>query len=237
MNSQPNETFNTNLLANTSQGIGSDFGSGEDGDSLASQLAGGAGEFVIPTQRKPLSRSTIAFVVVAVIAVGGLWWMKHRTGGPAPAEATDPNLDAARTSIKEFLAGGSGSVQEMKNLLADSDEITDKFSTYSENRQVPLEALKTNPFYMDTGEPAPAPRADLSRQQHEARLRELERLKNAAERHQVQTIFFGRNPTAMIDGKICQVGNRLGEFTISAINAESVVLSGGGQEFELKLKQ
>ena len=165
--------------------------------------------------------------------------MKQRTGGPTPAEAKDPNLDAARTSIQQFLAGGTGSVQEMKNLLADSEQITDKFSTYSENRQVPVEALKTNPFYMDTGEdpaPTPTPRLDLSRQQADARLREMERVKNAAERHQVQTIFFGRNPTAMIDGRICQMGNKLGEFTITAIKADSVVLTGGGQDFELKLK-
>ena len=240
MNSQSNESFNPNLLQNTSSdGIGSELAPDAGSNALASQLAGGGdGEFVIPTQRKPLSKSTIAFVAVAIIAAGGLWWMKQRTGGPTPAEAKDPNLDAARTSIQQFLAGGSGSVQEMKDLLADSEQITDKFSTYSENRQVPLDALKTNPFYMETGEsPAPAPRIDLSRQQQEARLRELERLSAAASKYQVQSIFFGRNPTAMIDGKICQVGNRLGDFTIKAIKSDVVVISGGGQEFELRLKQ
>jgi hypothetical protein len=240
MSSQPNETFNPNLLPSSSaESIGSEVG-GDDGNSLAAQLAGGGSEFVIPTQRKALSKSTIGFIIVAVLAAGSLWWMKQRTGGPAPAEAKDPNLDAARNSIQQFLAGGSGSVEEMKNLLADSEQITDKFSTYSENRQVPLDALKTNPFFMEMGEepaPAPAPRIDLSRQQAEARLRELERLKSAAQRHQVQTIFFGRNPTAMIDGKICQVGNKLGEFIITAIRADAVVINGGGQDFELRLKQ
>lgn len=242
MSSQPNESFNVNLLQTPAAESSSDPTSGPDGASFAAQLAGGgAGEFVLPAQKKPISKATMAFVLVAALAAGGLWWMKQRTGGPAPAEAADAGVDAARASIQQFLAGGSGSVSEMKTLLADSENITDKFESFSEDHQIPLEELKTNPFYNeippDDSANVESPRLDLSRQQQEARRIELERLNNAAAQLQVQTIFFGRNPTAMIGGKICQVGQQLGEFKVIAIRADAVELGAGEHRFELKLKR
>jgi hypothetical protein len=190
----------------------------------------------------------IAFVAISAVAAGGLWWMNQRTGGPSPAEAADPNVDAARASIQQFLADGSGSVAEMKALLADSDQITDKFASYSENRQVPLEEIKNNPFYQEVEAAEVAddvPAVDLTRQQQEERARreaernraELERLTLAASKMEVQTIFFGKNPTALIDGKICRVGQEIGEFTIAAIRADGVELRNGKNSFDLKLKR
>lgn len=243
MSSQPNESFNVNLLQNPGAESPGEPAAGTDGASFAAQLAGGGAgaEFVLPAPKKSLSKGTIIFVVVAALAAGGLWWMKQRTGGPAPAEAADAGVDAARASIQQFLAGGSGSVSEMKTLLADSENITDKFASFNENRQVPLEELKTNPFYheipLDDSATLEAPRLDLSRQQQEARRIEMERLSNAAAQLQVQTIFFGRNPTAMIGGKICQVGQQIGEFKVTAIRADAVELGAGAHRFELKLKR
>lgn len=243
MSSQQNESFNLNLLHNApADGHGTDpMATAEEGASFAAQLAGGnGGDFMVPAPRKSISKGTIVFVVVAALAGGSLWWMKQRTGGPAPAEAADPGVDAARASIQQFLAGGNGSVAEMKSLLADSEKITEKFASYSETSQVPLEDLKTNPFFDAASEDAAAakaPRIDRNRQLQESQRLELERLTSAAGKFQVQTIFYGRNPTAMIDGTIVQVGQQIGEFTVKAITSESVQLAAKGHEFELRLKR
>lgn len=242
MSSQQNESFNMNLLQNApADGASTSAPAEEDGSNFAAQLAGGGGEFIVPTQTsRKISAGTIGFLLVAVIAGSALWYMKQRTGGPTPAEAADPSVTAARQSIQQFLAGGSGSVTEMKTMLADSEKITEKFSTYSENRQVPLEELKTNPFYHETPDaeetPLPTPRIDLSRQQQEAERFESERLAGEAAKFTVQSIFFGRNPTAMVNGKIVQVGQQLGEFTITAMRADAVEIKANGRTFELKLK-
>ena len=251
MSTPSNENFNLNLLNSSGDSHAGDqaqAGAGEDGASFAAQLAGGGEEFILPTPKKTLSTGMILFIGVAAVAAGGLWWMNQRTGGPTPAEASDPSVTAARESIQQFLAGGSGSVAEMKSLLADSQQITDKFETYSENRQVPLHELKTNPFYAEVEEEEiaeVAPRVDLSRQQLEERARrdaerqrlETERLTLAASKLEVQTIFFGKTPTALVDGKICQVGQQLGEFTVSAIRPDAIEVKNGEHTFEVKLKK
>ncbi len=243
------DNFNMNMLQNAPadslSGESAMSSAGDDGMNFAAQLAGGGAEFVIPTAKKSMSLGMMVFVGVAVLAAGGLWWMHKRTGGPTPAEAADPGVTAARESIQQFLAGGTGSVKEMKTLLADSAQITDKFATYSEDRQVPLEELKTNPFYTETGETTQeAPAVDMTRMQQEERARreaekkrlETERLTLAASKLQVQTIFFGRNPTALVDGKICQVGQQLGDFTVTAIRPDAIEIKSGEHTFEVKLK-
>lgn len=239
------ENFNLNLLNSSTDGAAGHDAPAEDGSAFAAQLAGGGnGDFIIPTAKKKVSGGLIAFLGIALVAGGGLWWMNQRTGGPNPAEAADPGVSAARESIQQFLAGGTGSVAEMKTLLADSRQITDKFETYSENRQVPLEDLKTNPFFTETDEEEvvtdDVPAVDLSRQQLEERARreraEQDRLMLAASKLQVQTIFYGKSPTALVDGKICQVGQQLGEFTVSAIRPDAVEVKSGKYTFEVKLK-
>jgi hypothetical protein len=248
-NSSP-ENFNLNLLNSSTEAMGDPQPTAdEDGASFAAQLAGGGNnEFIIPTGKKKVSAGMLVFAGIAVVAAGGLWWMNQRTGGPAPAEAADADVTAARASIQQFLAGGTGSVAEMKSLLADSGQITDKYETYSENRQVPLEDLKTNPFYAPVEEEeavVDAPVVDLSRQQLEERARreaervrlEQERLTLAASKLHVQTIFYGKSPTALVDGKICQVGQQLGEFTVSAIRPDAIEVRNGELTFEVKLKR
>lgn len=244
--SQHSDNFNMNVLQNApSEGLSGEP-AGDEGSSFAAQIAGGGdNEFIIPTQKKSVSTGTIAFIAIAAVAGGGLWWMKQRTGGPAPAEAAGAEVVAARQSIQQFLAGGTGSVTEMKTLLADSSQITEKFEAFNDNHQIPLDALKTNPFYLETTEKKPVvPVVDLTRQQQEElarreaeRLRlEQERLAKAASKLDVQTIFYGKTPTALIDGKICRVGQMLGEFTIIAIHPDRVEVEASGQKFDLKLK-
>ena len=226
----------------------------ENGASFAAQLSGGGGEFIVPAEgKKKISAGMIMFLGVAAVAGGSLWWMHQRTGGPSPAQAADPTVDAARASIQQFLsADAKGGVREMKQMLADSSQITDKFATYNEDRQVPLDSLKTNPFYFEHGEDEAAPDAGVElsrRQQEELARKDAERLRLAEEaarkeqdrvaaeaaKLQLTTVFYGRSPTAMINGRICRVGQQVGEFTVTAIRPNAVEVRHGEHTFELQI--
>src|SRR5690606_18606700 len=114
------------------------------------QLAsGGDSDFVIPEQKRQMSPTAIAIVALLGVAGAGLWYMNQRAGGPAVAAAADPQVVAARESIEQFLAGGASSVSEMRDLLADTEQIRTRFEAYGEDRRIPLEQLKTNPFWLE----------------------------------------------------------------------------------------
>lgn len=219
----------------------------EGGASFAAQLAGGGDDgYVIETEKKQkIGGSTLAFVGLAVAAGAGLWLMKSRTGGPAAAAAaTNPQTTAARASIQEFLAGGSSEVQEMKDLLADTEAIKDRFERVSQDRQIPLDSLKTNPFWHEAvDEETEDAAAILSRQQEEKLREEKERLRREAQEKagaeaallNLETVFLGSRPTCLINGRICRVGSTIDGFHVVSIRHGEVDIRREAFEFTLKL--
>lgn len=218
----------------------------EGGASFAAQLAGGGDEgYVIETEKKQaIGGTTLAFIGLAAAAGAGLWLMKQRAGGPAAAAAADPQAIAARASIQEFLAGGSSEVQEMKDLLADTEAIKERFERVSQDRQVPLDSLKTNPFWHEAvDEGTEDAQAILSRQQEEKRRLEKERLRRESQekagadaaRLSLETIFLGNRPTCLINGTICRVGTTIEGFSVVSIRHGEVDVRRDDYEFTLKL--
>lgn len=255
MSDNNTESFNVNLLGNAEAdetGGMTAGATGADSDaavasSFASELAGGGdNEFVIPEQKKQLSPATIVVVALVAIAGGGLWYMNQRTGGPSPAAAADPESSAAQESIKEFLAGGASSVQEMRDLLNDAEQIQTRFESFGDGKQVPLESLKTNPFYLESleEESTGAP-ADRSKEQEDARAkREAERLQAAesqaakdADALDLKFIFHGKNPSCMINGKICHVGQTVADFEVVSIQPDVVEVRREDWQFELRIRK
>lgn len=249
MTQQDSDSFNMNLLKDTgpsSEGLGAQSDEAT-GASFAAHLAGGGEEgYVIPTKKKQVSGGTVAFIGLAVLAGGGLWLMYQRNAGPAEATA-DTQVAEARSSIQQFLAGGTNSVDEMKSLLDDSERIKERFLSYSEDKQVPLDALKTNPFWHEdlTEEEVVEPKVDpgqlraaeLARRAEEERRQEQERIAAAAAKLELQTLFYGRNPTCMINGRICRVGQMVDDFVVEAIRPDSVQVRQGEYTFELRARE
>lgn len=250
MSKNTSETFNPSLLSDVNPEPSAGGSSAEVAGSFASQLAcgGGDSEFVIPEQKRQASPVTIAVIALLGVAGGGIWWMNQRAGGPNAAVAADPQVVAARESIQQFLAGGASSVDEMRDLLADTEQIRTRFEAYGEDRRVPLEGLKTNPFWLEKVDEEPTtaePSVDLSKEQEAARAqREAERLRAAeaaaaadANALEVQTIFYGKNSTCMINGKFCRVGQMIDDFEIVSILPDVVEVRRGEWEFELRIRK
>ena len=172
--------------------------------------------------------------------------MNQRAGGPSAAEAADPSVAAAHESIQQFLSGGASSVTEMRALLSDTEQIRSRFDSYEEDRRVPLESLKTNPFWLEQIDSQQgAVDTDLGRRQEEARRRqEAERLAaaeaapaKAASAMDLQTIFYGRNPTCMINGQFCRVGTVINDFEIISILPDVVEVRREQWTFELRIRR
>src|SRR5687767_9340331 len=86
-----------------------DGGGGAEG-GLSDALTGdGGSEFVIPEQRKTISRGTLLLFGVVIAAMGGLYFM-HARGGPSAAAAASEEAKAANATISQFLTSGEQSV-------------------------------------------------------------------------------------------------------------------------------
>jgi hypothetical protein len=212
-----------------------------DGGSFAAQLAGGQDEeFVIADDEKKstASRTTIAFIGLAAVAAGGLWFMRQRTVGPAEA-AADPLVPTAQDSVRQFLDGGQAEIDEMEALVNDTAAIRDRFASLGLRLQVPLDQLKTNPFFVPDEEPEvdedneEFERERLAQESFRARQEREQAIRAAAGRLRVETVFLGKRPTCIINGTICRVGTELEGFTVTAIADAGVTVTKDGLQFTL----
>ena len=250
MSTENGSNFNLNLLGGQSDEAPTQSDA-HSSAGFAAELARGGngadGEFVIPTEKKQVNGAMVAFVALALVAGGGVWWMYQRAGGPQAAEAADPSVSAARSSIQEFLSGGENSVEEMKSLLTDAEKIKSRFESYSEDKKVPLDAVKTNPFWhesLETEADAEAvadmgqqQQAELARREAERLRKEQEEIAAAAAALQLETLFYGTNPTCIINGKICRTGQTIEGFVVEAIRPDAVEVRKGSSVFELRIRK
>ena len=215
--------------------------SADDAASFRTQMAGGSGsDFVLtPTPQKAsaLTNGPAALALAAAVAAGGLYLMHRRSAGPADAAAGEPASVAARENVRGFLVGdGEGSARQVREALADAASVAARFRADGQGRQVPLAMLKTNPFWQEEAAvDADAPPAEVV----ESRRRERdsrEKFDAALSALQLQSIFFGREPTCMIDGRSYRVGWTVGDFEIAAIRRDAVELRAeGGWTGELRM--
>ncbi len=215
----------------------------EERNFSAALSGGGEDGYVVPEEKQKVSRTTLAFCGMAVLAAGGLYMMKMRAG-PASAGAAavtvDPAVSAARQSIQKFLAGGASEVNEVRDLLADTEAIRDKFGELSRDSQIPLDKLKTNPFWR---EEVAADVLEESAEVNEAYARRLaaerdrlrkeagQRLIADASKLDVGSVLLGSRPTAQVEGAFVRVGDTVGEdMKIIAITREGIRVSREGHE-------
>jgi hypothetical protein len=221
----------------------SDIDQNEQGDAsstFTAALAGSGDEFVVAdTAKAGNQKATIGFGVLAAAAGVGLFVMHQRTGGPATAEAATPAVEASRQSVKTFLAAGAGEVDEVRDLLADSEAIRGRFDELAAGKQVPLDALKTNPFYRGDGESdenvVTPPSTDaharrLAAEQERLRREQADSVRRDAAALDVGIVLTGRSPSAMINGAPVSVGGNVAGFTVLAIDRRGVTVVREGVE-------
>lgn len=202
------------------------------GGDLASQLGGGDESFIYEEPPKAqISRGTLLLFGLAAIAAGVVWFMYVRNG-PESASAASAEAQNADQTITQFLSSGTKNIEQMQEMLRNTEGIVDQFRKYPAMRQVPLSQLQTNPFrFRQLTDPQDETMA--------ARLREEER--NAAVKAVQQLalrsiMHSGTHRACMINNTLYQEGQQVDQFTIERITPDSVIVKTGVYRFELKMQ-
>ena len=170
-----------------------------------------------------------------LLACGGAMYFLYTRQGPQSAHAADTT--GATTTINDFLAGDAGNVKMMNQTLRETEKVVQEFRSYPGKTQVPVDALKTNPFRLGTDASKPAvedPDDSVMR-----RRREEERLAivRAVEGLQLQSILHGARKACMINNTLYQEGQEVEGFLIEQIAPRSVVLRKGDYRFDKKMSK
>jgi hypothetical protein len=220
-----NENFNQDQT--TSGGSGGS-------EDLSGTLGGGETEFVAAEEKK--SPHQLIYILLAVALGGGGMFFMYKRQSPSSAEAANPEAAKAQQTINGFLASGPQEIQKMKEMLKNTEKIVEQYNDDMAGKQVPLEALATNPFRMPTAA-APGGTPD---QEDQARKREREKqaAMKASGALQLQSIIHsGSRKACMINNTLYMQGQQVEQFVIEKIEPDRVVVKTGAYRFELKMQK
>lgn len=214
----------------------------QSGDEQASEDQGfnatepSEGEFVIPQEKKPLSKGTVVMFVLMAAAGAGVWMMYLR-GGPKSASAavTDPK---AQQVIKQFMTDKDKNLGLMQQMLRDTENVVKQFLNYPSVTQVPLSDLKTNPFRLTAV--TPDGEQPSRNDEREKKRREEERLAvlKAVQGLQLQSVIVsGNRKNCMINNTLFSEGEQVNEFIVERISPNSVIVKSGAYRFELRMQR
>jgi hypothetical protein len=193
-------------------------------------------EFVVSEEKKPVNRGSLVLFALVLAGAGATYLMFLRTG-PKPADAAIAAETAqASTTITTFLNEGNSNIKLMESMLKNTEKVVQQFLSYPSMTQVPLSALKTNPFRFAE---AKAPGESESESASKKR-REEERLAalKAVQGLQLQSVMHGDSRKAcMINNTLVQEGQSIDGFTIEKINPNGIVVKNGAYRFELKMQK
>ncbi|WP_428940058.1 general secretion pathway protein GspB [Fontivita pretiosa] len=193
---------------------------------------------VVAEQKPAVSRGTIVMFVILVIGAAGLYFM-YRRAGPSTANATVTRETAeAKKTITGFLSGGDANIKAMERMIRSTEKIVEQFLAYPSMTQVPLSALRTNPFRahaeqkkQDDGALSAAAEAKRREEERRAILKAVQSL-------QLQSIMYSESRRAcMINNTLYREGQQIDNFTIEKINPASVVVKQGTYRFELPIQR
>jgi len=199
----------------------------------AGDEAAGLDEALGGDSKPTISRSTL--MLVGVFALGlAMIWLLGLQAKPRAASAADTQVDSAITDM----LGKSTKQEQLKRLFKDTDSLVKMFYEYPGASSIPADELPVNPFAHNgpatavISPVAPVPVGTSAEQ---------ERLRRAAESFatlKLQSIMLSKNmAAAMINNQLVTVGAKVGEFTVTEIETQRVVLSLGKNKFELKLSR
>jgi hypothetical protein len=213
-------------------------GTGAAGEQLGATDDGGDDNvdsaFVVPSEKQPLSKGTLAMFLVIAVAGAGTYFMYVRAGPETARGAVDP--DAQRV-IKQFMSDRTKNKGAMEQMLRDTESVVKQFLNYPSVKQIPLSSLTANPFRMTA---APADQTPAQVDDREKKQREEERLavRKAAEALLLQSVMHSdARKSCMINNALYLEGQQIDTFTIEKISPNSVIVRRGAYRFELKMQR
>lgn len=185
---------------------------------------------------RPKQKANNAFVLLILVfcaALAVIYIIGMRK--PKSAVAADLETEAQFDSALASLAQRSGKGELNKN--ANADQIVQMFYNAPKSSQVKAEDLPGNPFDLEMSDAAPA-NSKPTRSGGSADAAAAPAGEAAAPQLRLQSIIVTRQmPTAMINNKLCTIGSKLGEWTITEIDASHVTLTSKGRTMELKMER
>lgn len=162
-------------------------------------------------------------------------------GAPAPAPAGGDAVPKPPEGLSQVAGADTLSVVAVENLVK-------KFDTYVQDRQVPLDELHVNPFevalpeappetapQVPTAKAAPVP-TPATQEEQKADLAKKKVHDMAARLTLGSVMTVGDRGMAIINGKLCRVGDEVAGFQVETIQPQRVVLTCDGETVELRLR-
>jgi hypothetical protein len=209
---------------------------------ISTMLSGGDDTLYVADEKSgKVNGPAVTAGVLVVAAIGGLWFLNSRAGGPAEAAAEET---MAAAQIDGFLTGQRASIEEMRQVLADTEAIQQQFLKYPTASQIPLGALKTDPFDFDPPEQRKMPTAQdpevLAKLEAERTAARQETLRLALADVKVKSVMdVGGEPACMIGHRLYRVGDDLavsGEtFRVLGIRSDLIVVASDDVRFGLSV--
>ncbi len=202
--------------------------SGDGGEGAAD--AGASGK---SGGRAPINPSSVVLAGLFAAGIIGIYLLSLR-GGPAEAAAgqdkTQTQVDSALSELAAPQVGGE----------ANDAAMVDTLYYESSQRQIPLEALRSNPFVQ---KPMPAQEPVVKPEQPDegaivepaaAEVHYAQALEEA-KRLTLQTILTGKEPAAMINSNLLTEGQKIHGWTVSGIHPKEVELTWQDKKHVLRL--
>lgn len=210
--------------------------SGHDEDTGVPALGGGD-EFdpslIAGDAPKSNNRSLAILGGLLTVAAVVIWFVYFR-GAPESAQAGMAPNDGG-SQIKQFL--DSGNINIMKQTLKETEKIVKQFRSDPGRAQVPLAALRSNPFRElapKTDQPVTANSSKDDEKEQELH----KQASDAAAEIKVQSIIRGSKYRAcMINNTLYKEGQQVGMLTIDHIGPKSIVVSTGKYRFEILMEK
>jgi hypothetical protein len=189
---------------------------------------------------RPKGNRNGVMLLVGLLLLGGatIYFMRLK-GGPQTAQAS-PESATAKATITEFLSDGGRNITQMRDTLKNTEVIVQQFATQSNEHQVPVENLKTNPFQMLETKPPKDPNEEKriqdaidAAQAAAARAKLMGEIKQGASALRVESIMLGKTPICMINNTAFTAGQEINGFKIDSIEKGFIIVSKSG--FRLKL--
>lgn len=187
-------------------------------------------------RRRGVDRTTIG--VAALIALGGagLYYMHYRT---AAAVAMVGEADAKAATLDAMLAGGREGLSSLARDVDETRATIDRFTSRDSAALAAIHFEERDPFAFRSLEPKVVATAPVAGNTNNvAREAAHDKALAAAQRLQLQSIMYGSaKRSCLIDGKLYFEGGSIGDFTLSRISPDAVVLQSGEFRFELRLRK
>jgi len=168
-----------------------------------------------------------------IFAVGAATYvMVVRAGVQTPTN--NPIAQKADGTITTFLSGGVQNLHQMMVMLHNTSDVVNQFNNFSVAHQVPVSALKTNPFRSTEEKPqviAPLTNDAAKREAEQER----QNAQTLAQSLRLDSIVFGIHSGCMINGRSYAPGQNGDGFLVERILPQSVWVRIGSIHWELKM--